>query len=432
MCPGNRASFISPFFFHEIRNINTGALIEFIKPSEAAKEDEHIKGEVTEESLPPPEGATGFSHIKREKVSDPDPDNIHNPGTILHLVPTPPTQEHTQPDPSFQTRLLVAQSIIDDRTREGEFIKLAKEWIKFDIKVVVPLTPGDQEKKTPTKSFSRELVYLIQTPIHNNYVGMEWKMPNGLKVIIKQGDLVNETTEVIVNPANSLLIHGGGAAKAISMAAGPSLAEHCRHYVNRYGALRIGEVVHTTAGILRLNIKYVIHAVGPDAKDNQDRQNCFDIVTRTIGNCLKYAEHTLKSVSISLLAISAGIFEVPIRNVAHALYKSLLEFDYERPACIKEVHIVNIDSETTDIVQKEFKGWFAQITKSSQNWLLAKVLGREVSHGLYTGTHVVQIHAHQDRKSTEDTVDSETGKLGERKTDILDEKGRLAIRRKRI
>jgi len=33
MCPGNRAGFISPFFFHEIRNINTGALIEFIKPS---------------------------------------------------------------------------------------------------------------------------------------------------------------------------------------------------------------------------------------------------------------------------------------------------------------------------------------------------------------------------------------------------------------
>jgi len=58
-------------------------------------------------------------------------------------------------------------------------------------------------------------------------------MPNGLKVIIKQGDLVNETTEVIVNPANSLLIHGGGAAKAISMAAGPSLVEECRHHVNR-------------------------------------------------------------------------------------------------------------------------------------------------------------------------------------------------------
>jgi len=65
-------------------------------------------------------------------------------------------------------------------------------------------------------------------------------MPNGLNVIIKQGDLVNKTREVIVNPTNSLLIHGGGAAKSISMAAGPSLVEECRHYLNRYGALQIG------------------------------------------------------------------------------------------------------------------------------------------------------------------------------------------------
>jgi len=123
-------------------------------------------------------------------------------------------------------------------------------------------------------------------------------MPNGLKVIIKQGDLVNETTEVIVNPANSLLIHGGGAAKALSMAPDPSLVEECKHYVNHYGALEVSKVVHTTASNLRPNIKYVIHAVSPDARNNKDRQKCFDIVTRTIGNCLEYVEHTLESVSI--------------------------------------------------------------------------------------------------------------------------------------
>jgi len=218
-------------------------------------------------------------------------------------------------------------------------------------------------------------------------------MLNGLKIIIKQGDLVNETTEVIVNPANSLPIHGGGAAEAISIAAGPSLVEECKHYVNHYGALEVSEVVHTPAGNLRPDIKYVIHAVVPDAKDNQDRQKCFDIVTRTIRNCLEYAGHTFESVSISLPAISTGIFEVPTRDIAQALYKFSLEFDHERPACIKEVHIVNFDSETTDIVQKTFMGWFGGVTKSSQNWLLAKVPGREVSHGLHTGTHVVQIHA---------------------------------------
>jgi len=43
------------------------------------------------------------------------------------------------------------------------------------------------------------------------------------------------------------------------------------------------------------NIKYVIHAVGPDARDNQDRLNCFDNVTRTIGNCLEYAEQSVSN-----------------------------------------------------------------------------------------------------------------------------------------
>jgi len=39
------------------------------------------------------------------------------------------------------------------------------------------------------------------------YVGSEWIMPNRLRVIIKQGDLVNATSEVIVNPANCNLLH---------------------------------------------------------------------------------------------------------------------------------------------------------------------------------------------------------------------------------
>jgi len=57
-------------------------------------------------------------------------------------------------------------------------------------------------------------------PADNNYVGTEWIKTNGLKVIVRQGDLVEVEAEVIVNPANSELCHGGGAARAISSAAG--------------------------------------------------------------------------------------------------------------------------------------------------------------------------------------------------------------------
>jgi len=44
---------------------------------------------------------------------------------------------------------------------------------------------------------------------NNNYVGTEWIMVNGLKVIVRQGDLVDVEADVIVNSANIELCHGG-------------------------------------------------------------------------------------------------------------------------------------------------------------------------------------------------------------------------------
>jgi len=52
-------------------------------------------------------------------------------------------------------------------------------------------------------------------------------MANGLKVIVRQGDLVYVEAEVIVNQANSELCHVGGTARAISVAAGKELDDEC-------------------------------------------------------------------------------------------------------------------------------------------------------------------------------------------------------------
>jgi len=83
---------------------------------------------------------------------------------------------------------------------------------------------------------------------YNNYVGTEWIMANGLKVIVRQGDLVDVEAEVIVNPASSELCHGGGAARAISVATRKKLDDECNEYIRRFGSLKIGKVMCTTAG----------------------------------------------------------------------------------------------------------------------------------------------------------------------------------------
>jgi len=50
-----------------------------------------------------------------------------------------------------------------------------------------------------------------------------------IKFGIKTGDLIDQDTQVIVNPANRSLCHEGGAAKAIAAVAGPNLLAKCEN-----------------------------------------------------------------------------------------------------------------------------------------------------------------------------------------------------------
>lgn len=74
-------------------------------------------------------------------------------------------------------------------------------------------------------------------------------------------DITKETTEAIVNAANSSLMGGGGVDGAIHRAGGPSILEECKRIVAKTGRLPAGKAVLTTGG--RLPAKNVIHTVGP-------------------------------------------------------------------------------------------------------------------------------------------------------------------------
>jgi len=60
MCSGDRNGIISSYFFESIRNTQTGALIEFDRPSALLREN-MLRPVVEDElDLLPPWGATGF------------------------------------------------------------------------------------------------------------------------------------------------------------------------------------------------------------------------------------------------------------------------------------------------------------------------------------------------------------------------------------
>src|ERR1700735_386344 len=83
-------------------------------------------------------------------------------------------------------------------------------------------------------------------------------------------DITKETTEAIVNAANSSLLGGGGVDGAIHRAGGPSILEECKRIVAKIGNLPAGKAAMTTGG--RLAAKYVVHTVGPVYRGGRENE----------------------------------------------------------------------------------------------------------------------------------------------------------------
>jgi O-acetyl-ADP-ribose deacetylase (regulator of RNase III) len=152
-----------------------------------------------------------------------------------------------------------------------------------------------------------------------------------LRIVVKEtrfvefhgpADIALETTEAIVNAANSHLLGGGGVDGAIHDAAGPSLLEECRKYVASRGYLPAGQAMITSGG--RLSAKYVIHTVGPVYRGGQNREH--ELLASCHRESVRVAEdYKLKSVAFP--AISTGAYGYPVHEAAavavHAVVDAL-------------------------------------------------------------------------------------------------------------
>ncbi|MBT8439874.1 MAG: macro domain-containing protein [Gammaproteobacteria bacterium] len=137
-----------------------------------------------------------------------------------------------------------------------------------------------------------------------------------LSVEIRVGDIFSAASDVIVNPANGGLSHGGGLAAAISHAAGPALDEDGKNYVAKHGPLATGEAVPTTAG--NLHYKAVIHTVGPMMGSGDEMQKLQQAITSCMEVCEQHGWQ-----SMAMPGISTGIFGVPAMYFGKALKNAL-------------------------------------------------------------------------------------------------------------
>lgn len=139
------------------------------------------------------------------------------------------------------------------------------------------------------------------------------------ELVIKVADLLTAPVDVIVNPANGALTHGGGVAGQIAQQGGDIIQDESDLFIKVHGMLESGMVAFTSAG--HLSYDAVIHAVGPKMGEGDEQRKIQLAVSRSLQLC---DMHDWKSIAFP--AISAGIFGVPIEISARAFFRAVTSY----------------------------------------------------------------------------------------------------------
>lgn len=172
------------------------------------------------------------------------------------------------------------------------------------------------------------------------------RMIHRTKLCLILGDITKQSTDAIVNAANSSLMGGGGVDGAIHRAGGPAILEDCKKIVARQGRLPTGEAVITTGG--NLPAKHVIHTVGPIWHGGNSGEPA--LLANAYRNSLQTASKE-KLKSISFPSISTGAYSYPVRLAAEVALKTVIDFVREDES-IDKVDFVLFDNATYNTYAK--------------------------------------------------------------------------------
>lgn len=168
---------------------------------------------------------------------------------------------------------------------------------------------------------------------------------NTSTLILTIGDITKESTDAIVNAANSRLAGGGGVDGAIHNAGGPVIMQECR----KIGGCPTGKAVLTTAG--NLKAKYVIHTVGPQYLNGTANEAI--LLRSAYLESLRLAT-TRQLTSISFPAISTGAYGFPLHEAARIALQTTFDYLTEH----QQIHLVRFvlyDCTTYDIFAEELQ-----------------------------------------------------------------------------
>lgn len=137
-----------------------------------------------------------------------------------------------------------------------------------------------------------------------------------LEIRVELGDLTGQKADAIVNPANSLLVMGGGAAGALKRAGGVEIEREAR----KHAPLEVGKAVATTAG--RLKARWVIHA--PTMERPAMATTSEKVYKATLAALL--CADAVGARSIVIPGMGTGVGGLSFETAAEAMLKAAREF----------------------------------------------------------------------------------------------------------
>jgi len=165
-----------------------------------------------------------------------------------------------------------------------------------------------------------------------------------VRIVVVTGDITKQEVDAIVNPANSLLIMGGGAAGAIKRIGGEEIEDEAV----KHAPVPVGEAVATGAG--KLKAKYIIHAPTME-------RPAMRIGKRNVGlsvrGALKCAEG-LKIRSIAFPGMGTGVGGLSLEEAARAMINEVKEH-IDKRTTLKQMVFVGFGEDLTHAFERAVK-----------------------------------------------------------------------------
>lgn len=172
---------------------------------------------------------------------------------------------------------------------------------------------------------------------------------NKTRLTLIRGDITKQTTDAIVNAANSSLMGGGGVDGAIHRTGGPAILEECKKIVARQGRLPTGKAVITTGGDLKT--RHVIHTVGPVWHGGSRGED--DLLASAYSESLALAvANGLKTIAFP--SISTGAYGYPVDSAAEVALQTVIKF-LQKETPLQEVVFVLFDNRTCEVYIEELE-----------------------------------------------------------------------------